>query len=114
MPQFTRVGTFPSRPMAELAVTFLNANGIDAMVWADDAGGTHPYLSMYRGIALRVREEDAEAARELLEQADREAAMAPPADPHDRRELRPIGKWIVRLAAAAVVAGLAISALPPR
>lgn len=114
MPQFTRVGSFPSRPMAELAVTFLNANGIDAMVWADDAGGTYPHLALYRGIALRVREEDAEAARELLEQAELEAAAVPPADPEDSRELRPIGKWIVRLAAAAVVAGAAISALPPR
>lgn len=113
MPQFSRVGSFPSRPMAELAVTYLNANGIDAMVWADDAGGTYPHLALYRGIALRVREEDAEAARELLAQAELEGAAAH-SDPEESRPLRPVGKWIVRVAAAAIVAGAAISQLPRR
>lgn len=114
MPRYTRVGSFPSRPMAELAVTYLHANGVDAMVWADDAGGTYPHLALYRGIALRVREEDAEAAQELLAQAELEGAASLGEGPGDRRDPRPVGRWIVRLAAAAIVAGTAISALPRR
>ena len=115
MPQFSRVGSFPSRPMAELAVTYLHANGIDAMVWADDAGGTYPHLALYRGIALRVREEDAEAARELLAQADLEAqGTVDSGDPRANRELRPVAKWIVRIAAALVVAGFVVSEFTSR
>lgn len=106
------VGAFPSRAMAELAVTYLNANGVDAMVWADDAGGTYPHIALYRGIRLRVRAEDADAARDLL--AEAEAAEAREPAPRHRRPLRPVGVWIVRLAAAAVVAGIAMSVLPPR
>ena len=116
MAAFERVGHFPSRPMAEVAATYLHANGIPATVWADDAGGTSPHVALYRGIALSVPSADADAARALLAEADAEHAAQPPAEDttDDSRPLRPVGKWIVRLAAGAVVAGIAISALPRR
>lgn len=116
MAAFERVGHFPSRPMAEVAVTFLHANGIPATVWADDAGGTYPHVALYRGISLSVPADDADAARALLAEADAEHAAEPPAGDvaEDARPLRPVARWVIRLAAAVVVAGAAISALPPR
>ncbi|HWH33040.1 MAG TPA: hypothetical protein VNU01_10250 [Egibacteraceae bacterium] len=114
MAAFEQVGHFPSRPMAEVAATYLHANGIPATVWADDAGGTYPHVALYRGISLRVPAEDADAARALLAEADAAHALAPEPDAAERRPLRPVAKWVIRLAAAVVVAGAAISALPPR
>lgn len=105
MTRYTRVGGFANRSMAELAATYLHANGIDAVVQADDAGGTHPHFALAtHGVGLRVREEDADEARELLAVADAQAVGDSSGDPHAGRELRPVGKWIVRIAAAAIVA----------
>jgi hypothetical protein len=121
MVEYVRVGSFASRSLAELAVTFLNANGIEATVVADDAGGQYPATLSGRGIWLRVPAEDADAARELFAQAD--AAQAADADAASRAAaapdagLKPLGPpapavWAVRLAVAAVVALVVAAALP--
>lgn len=60
------VGTFANRQEAELARGALEASGIEATVSADDAGGEIPGLDMSQGVAVLVRGEDLEAARQAL------------------------------------------------
>ena len=62
--------TFPNRIEAEMAAGLLEAEGIEAWVMADDAGGTYPMLQFVRGVRLMVFKEDEARAREIL------AAMA--------------------------------------
>jgi hypothetical protein len=61
------VHTFTSRPEAEMAKSALDAAGIEAMVVADDAGGTQPGLWEGRGVAVVVNSENEQAAREILD-----------------------------------------------
>lgn len=58
--------TFPNRMAAEMAAGLLEAEGIEALVMADDAGGAYPMLQFIRGVRLLVAPEDAAQAREVL------------------------------------------------
>ena len=60
------IRTFLNKFDAEIAKSALDAANIDAMVKADDAGGTRPGLWM-GGVELLVRAEDAERAAEILD-----------------------------------------------
>lgn len=61
------VGSFASRPHAEMAAGMLGANGIRAQVLGDDAGGAVPHVPMgSHGYRLRVAADDADDARALL------------------------------------------------
>lgn len=60
------VGTFMSRPEADVAKSALDAAQIDSMVIADDAGGMQPGLWEGRGVAVVVNRDDEKAAREVL------------------------------------------------
>lgn len=57
---------FSTRLEAELAAGLLEAEGIQAFVSADDAGGTYPPLQYLRGVRLIVFVEDEVRAREIL------------------------------------------------
>jgi hypothetical protein len=59
------IRTFVNNFDAEIARSALEAAGIDAMIRADDCGGTRPHLWM-GGVELLVREEDAAEAEEVL------------------------------------------------
>ena len=59
------VKTFLNRTDAELAKGALHANGIEAIVRADDVGGTRPAFWM-SGVQLLVRSEDVESANLVL------------------------------------------------
>jgi hypothetical protein len=62
------VHAFRSEPEAEMAKGALEAAGIDAMIQADSAGGMRPHLAWASGgFKVLVREQDAAAAREVLE-----------------------------------------------
>lgn len=62
------VGSFGNEPEAEIAKSALEAAGIDAMIQADTAGGMRPHIAWSgSGFKILVREEDATAAREVLE-----------------------------------------------
>jgi putative signal transducing protein len=63
------VHSFGSRPEADIAVSALDAAGIDAMVRADSGGEMRPSIA-WAGVGYQVivREEDVAAAREILEQ----------------------------------------------
>ena len=53
---------------AEMAKSALNAAGIDAMIRADSVGGTRPHVAWASGgFKVLVREENAAAARGVLE-----------------------------------------------
>jgi len=65
------VHAFASGPEAEMAKGALESAGIDAMIQADSAGGTTPYLAWASGgFKILVRDEDVAAAREVLEPLD--------------------------------------------
>ena len=67
--------TFPNRIAAEMAAGLLESEGVEAMVVADDAGGTYPMLQFIRGVRLLVYREDEARAREILR------AMEEPGEP---------------------------------
>jgi len=60
------VENFSTRMEAEMAAGVLEAEGIYALVTADDAGGTYPPLQYLRGVQLIVSPEDEKRAREIL------------------------------------------------
>ena len=62
------IKSYSSRMDADLAKAVLEANGIEAIVSADDAGGMEPWLASAQHIQILVREEDASVARDLLEE----------------------------------------------
>jgi Putative prokaryotic signal transducing protein len=64
--QLIVVGTFMSRPEADVAKSALDAADIESMVLGDDAGGLQPGLWEGRGVAVVVNREDEQAAREIL------------------------------------------------
>ena len=64
--QLVVVGTFMSRPEADVAKSALDAAQIESMVLGDDAGGVQPGLWEGRGVAVIVNRDDEEAAREIL------------------------------------------------
>jgi len=57
---------FSTRLEAEMAAGLLEAEGIQAFVSADDAGGTYPPLQYLRGVRLIIFLEDETRAREIL------------------------------------------------
>lgn len=67
-PALIVVRTFGSRQEADLAVSALEAAGIDALVRGDDAGRVQPGMSFSSGTSLLVRAEDTDEARAILEE----------------------------------------------
>ncbi len=61
---------YDNREEAEFARSFLETNGIDAEVFADDCGGWRPGLHSSEGLRLMVVKRDAEKALQLLNQID--------------------------------------------
>jgi hypothetical protein len=64
------VRRFMTESEADLARAILAANGIEASLLRDDAGGMLPAMSLMSEIRVVVAPEDAEAAREILEAGD--------------------------------------------
>jgi len=60
------VENFSTRMEAEMAAGVLEAEGVYALVTADDAGGTYPPLQYLGGVRLIVSPEDEKRAREIL------------------------------------------------
>ena len=64
------IASFPTEHDANLAVSFLNAQGISASVSGDDCGRTDPVLGFVTGgIRVMVPMSQAQEAVDLLEQA---------------------------------------------
>lgn len=69
MGKFVILKTFNTRVEAEEVKAFLQANGIEAAIEADDLGGTHPFPmqpSGARGVKLLVSETQFKQAQELI------------------------------------------------
>ena len=65
----TIVRGFTDRAEAEIARGLLEAEGIDAAISADDMGAEGPGLTFGQPVELIVEGEDAERARNLLDEA---------------------------------------------
>ncbi len=63
------VATFPNEYEADLAVSWLEAEGIASVVLTDDAGGALPSLQAERGVKVLVTPENESRARDILEKA---------------------------------------------
>jgi hypothetical protein len=48
----------------------LNANGVDALLSADDAGGIRPDVGFVQGTRILVRSSDEADARRLIDEAE--------------------------------------------
>ncbi len=67
MPDLVCIKTCNNRIEAEMDKSFLEAEGIQAMISADDAGGLRPDLLWATGgVRLLVKQEDAERASAIL------------------------------------------------
>ncbi|HTC23582.1 MAG TPA: DUF2007 domain-containing protein [Gemmatimonadales bacterium] len=64
------VRRFMNEPDADLARAILAANGIEARILRDDAGGMLPAMSLMSELRLVVAAEDADAAVEILGAGD--------------------------------------------
>ena len=65
-PELVTVRTFSNEPDAYVAKSALEAFGIDCAISTDDCGGQRPHLAFVGGLRLTVRAEDAERARDVL------------------------------------------------
>jgi hypothetical protein len=64
--EFVLVKMFDNRLEADIAKSYLESEGIDVFIRADDAGGMLPTLSSLNGVALFVPEQDFAKARAIL------------------------------------------------
>jgi hypothetical protein len=68
------VYAFGSGPEADMAKSALEAAGIAAIIRSDSAGGVAPHIAFSSGgFKLLVSEEDADAAREVLDLPEEDA-----------------------------------------
>lgn len=65
--ELVQLGSYGSVTEAELVRARLEANGIDAVVQADNVGGLVPTLSIVRRVRVLVRDIDLADAYEALE-----------------------------------------------
>jgi hypothetical protein len=97
--EWPTVATYQNEVEAEMAQGALGAEGIEAIVWKDDAGGMYPQFQPVYGVALRVAPEDFERARAIVsalaqsgtEPEEREAGE-PPAESDGPGEGGPEGE----------------------
>jgi hypothetical protein len=69
-PDLVVIRRFMNEPDAELARAVLQANGVEAVILRDDAGGMLPSMPLISAIRLAVRAEDADTAVEILGAGD--------------------------------------------
>lgn len=79
----TAIATFSTSVDAHLCRMALEEAEIPCWIFNDNLAGVHVPLGMAIGVSVRVRPEDAEAAREILE-AVRSGATAAPEDPETK------------------------------
>ena len=61
---------FPSEMEANIVKSMLDAEGIFAALFKDDAGGMHPHLQPTRGVTLKVRDSEFKEAQTILATSD--------------------------------------------
>lgn len=88
------VATFGSRTEADIAVARLAADGIEAMILTDSAGGFEPQLEAVRGVRVMVWEEDLVDAHDSL---GLEGEATPAAEP------TPAPLWLRAMSAVGLI-----------
>lgn len=71
------VRSYSTESEAQIGQAILEANGISSIVLRDDAGGMLPSLHILVNVKLGVNEEDADVAREILEEGEGALDVAP-------------------------------------
>ena len=66
MSRFVLVKVCDSRLEADLIKAYLECEGIEAIIQADDAGGTLPTLSLLNGVSIFVSENDLSSAQKII------------------------------------------------
>ena len=66
--RIVEVANFPSRFEAQLAMSFLETAGIQAMAKFGDGSGVVPHYALVDGFRVCVFEEDLDAAKEILDE----------------------------------------------
>ena len=61
------IRSYSTEVEAQVAQAALAANGISSIILRDDAGGMLPSLHILANVKLAVQDEDAQLAREILE-----------------------------------------------
>lgn len=67
MNDFILIKVCANRLEADIAKAYLESEGIEVIIQADDVGGMIPSLSSLHGVSLYVPKKDAEKAREILQ-----------------------------------------------
>lgn len=68
---FVIVQTYHARHEAELGKSLLEANGVEAHIETDDAGGPVPGLAFTQGVRLSVKNEDLDKAQDIFNESER-------------------------------------------
>jgi len=68
------IARYSEVPEAEVARGLLQSHGIDVFLQRDDAGGMEPPLHLGEGLRLLVPAEQAQRARQILAEAQKDAA----------------------------------------
>ena len=74
MAQLVTAHECSNRTEADIVQQLLAANGLYAIVSADDSGGTQPYLNFMLGARVLVQEEDLARALEIIRETLSETA----------------------------------------
>jgi hypothetical protein len=64
----TVVASYSTEVEAQIGQAILESNGISSIILRDDAGGMLPSLHILKAVRLAVLEEDAEEAKQILEE----------------------------------------------
>jgi len=90
------VQTYLNRPSAEGARMALESEGIEVEIFADDAGGMRPELSMQKGVKILVKEENAAVAKQILQACEQQAKPSSSDEDagHSGGFLTKLRKWI--------------------
>ncbi|MEI6245631.1 MAG: DUF2007 domain-containing protein [Acidobacteriota bacterium] len=61
------IRTFNNEIEAEMAMSALEAAGIESVMLRDDCGGVQPAMGLTAGVRVQIHDDDVEAATEVLD-----------------------------------------------
>lgn len=66
MDDFVLAGEYENRLDADIIKAYLEQEGIESLIQADDGGGTMPYLAFSNGVRIFVLPKDLERAQTIM------------------------------------------------
>jgi hypothetical protein len=70
------IRTFNNEIEAEMAMSALEAAGIESVMLRDDCGGVQPAMGLTAGVRVQIHDDDVEAATEVLDAPTEPAELA--------------------------------------